>query len=91
MAWFLGISGREGFSKIIGIWWPTFAFMSLGFDHGVAQMFSVPMGIWHGAPAITVGLYVWKGILQVLIGNIVGGFFWLVVIVGTSISRVKPC
>ena len=73
MAWFLGITGREGFSKIIGIWWPTFAFMSLGFDHVVAQMFFIPTGIWFGAPNITLSLYIWKGIIPVLIGNIVGG------------------
>jgi formate/nitrite transporter len=82
MAWFLGITGREGFSKIIGIWWPSFAFISLGFDHVVANMFFVPMGIWQGAPKITVGLYVWKGIIPALIGNLiggalfVGGYYW---------------
>lgn len=35
LAVFLGMSGRELVSKIIGIWWPTFAFVSLGFDHGM--------------------------------------------------------
>jgi len=34
LACFLGMSGREFVSKIVGIWWPTFAFVSLGFDHG---------------------------------------------------------
>ncbi|KPI44328.1 putative formate transporter [Cyphellophora attinorum] len=29
LACFLGMSGREYFSKIVGIWWPTFAFVSL--------------------------------------------------------------
>ena len=82
LAWFLGMTGREAFSKIIGIWWPTFAFMSLGFDHVVAQMFFVPIGIWYGAPRISIGLYIWKGIIPVLIGNIiggalfVGGYYW---------------
>lgn len=36
LACFLGMSGREYFSKIVGIWWPTFAFVSLGFDHGMS-------------------------------------------------------
>ena len=31
------------------------------------------MGIWQGAPGITVGLYIWKGIIPALIGNIIGG------------------
>ena len=34
LACFLGMSGREYVSKIVGIWWPTFAFVSLGLDHG---------------------------------------------------------
>ena len=38
LACFLGMSGREYFSKIVGIWWPTFAFVTLGFDHVVANM-----------------------------------------------------
>lgn len=39
LACFLGMSGREYFSKIVGIWWPTFAFVSLGFDHGMFPSF----------------------------------------------------
>lgn len=37
LACYLGMSGREVFSKIVGIWWPTFAFVSLGMDHVVAN------------------------------------------------------
>lgn len=94
MAWFLGITGREGFSKIIGIWGPSFAFISLGLDHVVANMFFVPMGIWHGAPKITVSLYVWKGILPALLGNIiggalfVGGYYWYQYLQGESMIVV---
>ena len=36
-------------------------------------MFFIPMGIWQGTPGLTVGLYIWKGILPALLGNIVGG------------------
>jgi len=73
LAVYLGMSGREYFSKIVGIWWPTFAFVSLAFDHVVANMFFVPMGIWHDAPGISVGLYIWKGIIPTALGNILGG------------------
>tara|TARA_R110002003_G_scaffold27_11_gene1425 strand:+ start:1443 stop:1706 length:264 start_codon:yes stop_codon:yes gene_type:complete len=31
MACYLGCSGRDVVSKVVGIWWPTFAFVSLGF------------------------------------------------------------
>jgi formate/nitrite transporter FocA (FNT family) len=70
---FFGIQGRDLASKIIGIWFPIFAFVSLGFDHVVANMTFIPLGIWEGAPNLSVGLYIWKGIIPTLIGNILGG------------------
>ncbi|KAH8694213.1 Formate/nitrite transporter, partial [Talaromyces proteolyticus] len=73
LACFFGIQGRDLASKVIGIWWPIFAFVSLGFDHVVANMTFIPMAIWLDAPDITVGLYIWKGIIPTLIGNIIGG------------------
>jgi formate/nitrite transporter FocA (FNT family) len=82
LACILGAEGRELVSKIIGIWWPIYAFVSIGLDHVVANMFFVPLGIWQGAPDITVGLYIWKGIIPAGLGNIVGGalfcgaFYW---------------
>ncbi|KAJ5758975.1 hypothetical protein N7520_006131 [Penicillium odoratum] len=73
LACFFGMQGRDLASKIMGIWWPIFAFVSLGFDHVVANMTFIPMSIWLDAPGISVGLYIWKGIIPALIGNIIGG------------------
>lgn len=73
LACYFGLQGRDLASKIVGIWWPTFAFVSLGFDHVVANMTFIPLAIWVGAPEITVGLYIWKGIIPTLLGNILGG------------------
>ncbi|KAJ5129074.1 hypothetical protein N7448_002785 [Penicillium atrosanguineum] len=73
LACFFGAQGRSLASKIMGIWLPIFAFVSVGFDHVVANMTFIPLGIWVGAPDITVGLYIWKGIIPTLIGNILGG------------------
>ena len=39
----------------------------------VANMFIVPMGIWIGTPNLSVGLYIWKGMIPALLGNIIGG------------------
>jgi hypothetical protein len=33
LAAYLSFMGREFFSKVVGIWWPTFAFVMLGSDH----------------------------------------------------------
>lgn len=51
-------------SKIAGMWLPIFAFVALGFDHVVANMFFMPLGIWMGTPGLTVGLYIYKGTFQ---------------------------
>jgi hypothetical protein len=82
LACYLSLQGRDIWSKILGLWWPIFGFVSLGFDNLVANMFFIPMGLWVGTPGLTVGLYIWKGIIPALIGNIlggsifVGGYYW---------------
>lgn len=73
LACYLGMQGRDLASKVMGIWWPIFAFVSLGLDHVVANMFFIPLGIWVKTPGLTVGLYIWKGIIPAGLGNIVGG------------------
>jgi formate/nitrite transporter len=73
LACFLACSAREQVSKILGIWFPTFAFVILAFDHVVANMFYIPIAIFLGAPQISVGLYIWKSMIPALLGNIVGG------------------
>ncbi|KAF4306872.1 Formate/nitrite transporter [Botryosphaeria dothidea] len=73
LACYLGMQGRDLASKVIGIWWPVFAFVSLGFDHVAANMFFIPLGLWLETPKLTIGLYAWKGIVPALLGNILGG------------------
>lgn len=46
MACFFAYMAREYVSKVVAIWWPIFAFVALGLDHVVANMFLVPMSIW---------------------------------------------
>lgn len=77
-------------SKIIGIWLPIYAFVSLGFDHVVANMTFIPLAIWLNSPGISVGLYIWKGIIPTLLGNIVGGglfvgtYYWYMYLLHTN-------
>ncbi|CAK4010033.1 related to formate nitrite family of transporters [Lecanosticta acicola] len=73
MSCFLAFQAREFFSKVMAIWWPTFAFVALGLDHTVANMYFIPTAIFVGAPDITVGYYIWKSLIPTVLGNIVGG------------------
>lgn len=56
--------------KILGIWFPTMAFVAIGFQHVVANMFVIPA-------AIFAGHYTWMDYLSnfvpVWLGNLVGG------------------
>lgn len=61
LACFLGTQAKDLSSKIIGMWWPIFAFVTLGLDHVVANMFYMPLAIWLQTPDLSVGLYIWKG------------------------------
>lgn len=36
-------------------------------------MWFIPNGIFHKAPGLSIGLYIWKGIIPAGLGNIVGG------------------
>ena len=59
-------------SKMVAIWFPISAFIALGLDHSIANMFLIPLGIMRGAP-ITVKQFLLKNLLPVTLGNIVGG------------------
>ncbi|KAJ3516431.1 hypothetical protein NLJ89_g1132 [Agrocybe chaxingu] len=65
---------KDTISKIFAIWIPIWVFVACGFDHVVANMFSVPLGIMFGAP-LTVAEYIRKSLFAALFGNIVGAQF----------------
>jgi formate/nitrite transporter FocA (FNT family) len=58
---YLGLQAKDVTSKAVGMWWPIFAFVTLGLEHVVANMFFIPIGLFLGTPGLTVGLYIWKG------------------------------
>lgn len=58
--------------KMTAVWFPISAFVALGLDHSVANMFIIPLGIMRGAE-ITISQFLLKNLLPVTLGNIVGG------------------
>lgn len=74
LAIYMGCQGRDIMSRIVMMYMPVFFFVMIGFDHVIANMFFIPMGIWLGTPGVTIGLYVWKGMIPALLGNTIGGF-----------------
>ncbi|KAF4598529.1 hypothetical protein EYR38_006933 [Pleurotus pulmonarius] len=62
---------KDTISKIFAIWIPIWIFVACGFDHVVANMFSVPLGIMFGAD-LTAAAYIRKSLIAAYLGNIVG-------------------
>ncbi len=58
--------------KILAIWFPIMAFVALGSEHSVANMFFIPLGMLNGAN-VTIGQFLWNNLVPVTIGNIIGG------------------
>jgi len=61
-------------SKVMASWLPVSAFVTMGFEHSVANMLFIPLGIHFGAE-VTWGDLVVKNLIPVTLGNIVGGSF----------------
>lgn len=86
LAVWLALAGKDIVSKIFAIYFPIMAFVAAGFEHSIANMYFIPMGIMlktQGAVVATAGLagnlsnLTWMGLVNNLIpvtlGNIVGG------------------
>ena len=91
LAVWLAISGQDTVSKIFGIYFPIMAFVASGFEHSVANMYFIPMGLFlkgnsalvNGAGLVqTVKNLTWsnflvKNLIPVTLGNIIGGAFFV--------------
>lgn len=84
LAVWLALSGKSLFGKMAGCWLPVMAFVALGYEHSIANMFFIPAGMLEGAD---VG--VWQAIsasfIPATLGNIVGG----AVFVGCAYSYIN--
>lgn len=70
LAVWLSYSADNISGKVLGIWFPTMAFVAIGFQHVVANMFLIPA-------AIFAGYYSWgqyfMNFVPVWLGNLTGG------------------
>jgi formate/nitrite transporter len=71
LAVWVAMSAEDTTGKILGIFFPILAFVAIGFDHVVANMFFLPAAIFAEVPGITWGdaLNNW---LWAFLGNLVG-------------------
>jgi formate/nitrite transporter len=80
LAVWLSMSARSVEGKVIAIILPIGAFVALGFEHCVANLYLLPIGMLSGANVTFAGIV--GNIVPVTLGNIVGGVglgtaYWL--------------
>lgn len=88
LAVYAALAAEDVMGKIVALWFPTMAFVALGMEHCIANMFFIPLGIWTGtderylayvgsgkSPALTASwdAFFAGNLLPVTLGNIVGG------------------
>jgi formate transporter len=101
LAIWLCYSTKTTHGKIMAIIFPITAFVAAGFEHSVANMYFIPMGmlvkqmgdpsLWTSIPEISQHMesltwsnYIFKNLIPVTIGNIIGGAgfvgiaYWLI-------------
>jgi len=73
LAVWLAISSEDVMSKIFACWFPIMAFVTIGFEHSVANMFFIPLGLFvANDPALTASL----AAANVSTANLVGATGW---------------
>lgn len=70
-AW-MGFASKDVIGKVVGIWIPVMLFVTLGYEHSIANMFFVPAAIYSGAELLW-GDFVLLNLIPATLGNIVGG------------------
>ena len=71
LAVWLSLAARDVAGKILAILWPITAFVTLGLEHSVANMYLIPQGWAAGLSPSAAGFA--ANLLPVTLGNIVGG------------------
>lgn len=72
LAVWLALAGHSLIEKMAACWLPVMAFVALGYEHSIANMFFVPLGMLEGAQ-VSVGQFVFDNLIPATLGNIAGG------------------
>ncbi|NJC71153.1 formate/nitrite transporter family protein [Planosporangium thailandense] len=87
LAVWMAYAAEDVAGKILAIFFPIMAFVALGFDHVVANMFFLPAAMFAHVPGIGIGDVV-HNLVFAFVGNAVGGglfvagFYWFLYLRG---------
>lgn len=72
LAVWMSYGAKDVVGKSLALWLPVMAFVTMGYEHSIANMFFIPTGILYGAD-LTWGGFIVKNLIPATLGNIVGG------------------
>ena len=72
LAVWLGFGAHSTAGKMMGLWFPVMCFVAIGYEHSIANMFFIPLGMLQGA-AISWCDFILANLIPATFGNIVGG------------------
>ena len=83
LAVWLGLSANDVAGRLLGLFFPIMCFVAIGYEHSIANMFFIPLGMMHGA-SVTVSDFLLANLVPATLGNIaggavfVGGIYWYI-------------
>lgn len=72
LAVWLALAAQDITGKIIGIFFPIMAFVASGFEHSIANMYFIPVGMVLSPETVTLTGFI-NNLISSTLGNIVGG------------------
>lgn len=96
LAVWLALGGHSVTDKVLGIIFPITAFVTIGFEHSIANWFFLPFGLAEDTQGVVSASGVVRNLVVVSAGNIVGGtilvagVYWLAYLRGERRSARGP-
>ena len=72
LAVWLGLSTDDAAGRMMGLFFPVMCFVVIGYEHCIANMFFIPLGMLLGAPVSAAERFA-GNLVPATLGNIVGG------------------
>jgi len=79
LAIILATLSKDVVSKIFCCVLPIMAFVACGFEHCIANLYLIPLGLFAKGASLAEHMIVFKNIVPVTLGNILGGLFILII------------
>jgi formate transporter len=87
LALWLCFAAHDVSGKVLAVVFPISAFVALGFEHSIANMYLIPIAMLAGAEGVTVAGFL-ANLVPVTLGNVIGGgvfvalIYWLIYLRG---------